>query len=230
MAGPERAGRGSAEVFGVPVGMRKPVTDAGAAFVTGKIFCIINNYIWFYTFVTLLTRWVEWTTKWGKVGKSGASRKRGLGEPGMLFRGQSYRSLDAKGRLVLPPEFREALAASAQGSFVLTTYDGCLVGYPGPLWSELEERFARLRNSSRKIRDFRRLVLGGAEDQSLDAQGRLRLSRAHMEYAGLEHDAVVVGQGDKFEIWDQARFKALLAQDFDDVADELAESGIDFSF
>ena len=61
------------EVFGVPVGMRKPVTDAGAAFVTGKIFCIINNYIWFYTFVTLLTRWVEWTTKWGKVGKSGVS-------------------------------------------------------------------------------------------------------------------------------------------------------------
>ena len=42
MVGPERAGRGSAEVFGVPVGMRKPVTDAGAAFVTGKIFCIIN--------------------------------------------------------------------------------------------------------------------------------------------------------------------------------------------
>ena len=39
-----------------------------------------------------------------------------------------------------------------------------------------------------------------------------------------------VGQGDKFEIWDQARFKALLSQDFDDVADELAESGIDFSF
>ena len=86
------------------------------------------------------------------------------------------------------------------------------------------------RSSSRKIRDFRRLVLGGAEDQSFDAQGRIRLSRAHMEYAGLGHDAVVVGQGDKFEIWDQARFKALLSQDFDDVADELAESGIDFSF
>ena len=141
----------------------------------------------------------------------------------MLFRGQSYRSLDAKGRLMLPPEFRDALtAASADGTFVLTTYDGCLVGYPGPLWNELEERFGRLRNSSRKIRDFRRLVLGGAEDQSFDAQGRIRLSRAHMEYAGLGHDAVVVGQGDKFEIWDQARFKALLSQDFDDVADELA--------
>lgn len=149
----------------------------------------------------------------------------------MRFRGQSYRSLDAKGRLVLPPEFRDALAAPPiNGAFVLTTYDGCLVGYPAPLWQELEARFSRLRNSSRKLRDFRRLVLGGAEDQAVDGQGRLRLSRAHMDYAGLDHDAVVVGQGETFEIWDQGRFKALLAQDFDDVADELAESGIDFSF
>ncbi len=51
-----------------------------------------------------------------------------------------------------------------------------------------------------------------------------------MEYAGLDREAVVVGQGETFEIWDQARFKTLLSQDFDDVADELAESGIDFSF
>ena len=169
--------------------------------------------------------------KVGESGKKWSILTKGPRRPDMLFRGQSYRSLDAKGRLMLPPEFRDALtAASADGTFVLTTYDGCLVGYPGPLWNELEERFGRLRNSSRKIRDFRRLVLGGAEDQSFDAQGRIRLSRAHMEYDGLGHDAVVVGQGDKFEIWDQARFKALLSQDFDDVADELAESGIDFSF
>lgn len=149
----------------------------------------------------------------------------------MRFRGQSYRSLDAKGRLVLPAEIRDALAAPPiNGAFVLTTYDGCLVGYPAPLWQELEERFSRLRNSSRKLRDFRRLVLGGAEDQLLDAQGRLRLSRPHMEYAGIDREAVVVGQGETFEIWDQGRFRSLLAQDFDDVADELAESGIDFSF
>ena len=148
----------------------------------------------------------------------------------MLFRGQSFRSLDAKGRLMLPPEFRDELTdASSDGRFVLTTYDGCLVGYPEPLWNEFEERFLRLRNSSRKVRDFRRLVLGGAEEQVFDAQGRIRLSRVHMDYAGLDHDAVVVGQGDRFEIWDQARFKALVEQDFGDVADELAESGIDFS-
>ena len=149
----------------------------------------------------------------------------------MLFRGQSYRSIDPKGRLMLPPEFRDnLLERSSTGGFVLTTYDGCLVAYPTALWQELEEKFSKLRNTSRKIRDFRRLVLGGAEEQELDAQGRIRLSRAHMEYAGIEHDIVVLGQGDRFEIWDQSKFKAVLDQNFDDVADELAESGIDFSF
>lgn len=132
---------------------------------------------------------------------------------------------------MLPPEFRDnLLERCAGGKFVLTTYDGCLVGYPEELWLELEEKFARLRNSSRKIRDFRRLVLGGAEEQILDSQGRVRLSRAHMEYAGIDHDVIVLGQGDRFEIWDQTQFKAVLEQDFDDVAGELAESGIDFSF
>ena len=109
--------------------------------------------------------------KVGESGKKWSILTKGPRRPDMLFRGQSYRSLDAKGRLMLPPEFRDALtAASADGTFVLTTYDGCLVGYPSPLWNELEERFGRLRNSSRKIRDFRRLVLGGAEDQSFDAR------------------------------------------------------------
>lgn len=148
-----------------------------------------------------------------------------------LFRGQSYRSVDPKGRLMLPPDFRDGLLQhSPEGKLVLTTYDDCLVAYPEALWLELEEKFARLRNSSRKLRDFRRLVLGGAEEHIPDAQGRIRLSRAHQEYAGIGHDAIVLGQGDRFEIWDQARFKTVLGQNFDDVADELAESGIDFSF
>lgn len=149
----------------------------------------------------------------------------------MLFRGHTYRSLDPKGRLVLPHEYRDALTERAEGGrFVLTTLDGCLVGYPMPDWEELENAFAKLRNPSRKARDFRRLVLGGAEEMQLDPQERVRLSRAHMEYAKLERNVVVVGQANRFEIWDEATFKGLLEQNFDDVAEELAESGIDFSF
>lgn len=146
----------------------------------------------------------------------------------MLFRGHAYRSLDPKGRLMLPAEFRDALCArSPEGRFVLTTYDGCIVGYPEPDWQEFEEKFSRLTNPSRKMRDFRRLVIGGAEPMDLDAQGRVRISRAQMDYAGLSHEVALAGQGNRFEIWDQGTFKSLLDQNFDDVADELAQSGID---
>ena len=111
---------------------------------------------------------------------------------------------------------------------MLTTYDNCLVGYPLPDWDEFEEKLALLRTTSRKVRDFKRLVLGGAEEMSADAQGRILLSKAHLAYAGIRREAVLVGQGRKFELWDKERFAAIIGQSFDDLADELAESGIDF--
>lgn len=148
----------------------------------------------------------------------------------MRFRGRSYRALDSKGRLMLPPEFRDiVLAKTSEGKLVLTSYDGCIVGFALPDWDILEESFARLQTHSRKVRDFKRLVIGGAEEIRFDAQGRIRISQAHMNYAGLGKDIVVVGQGDKFEIWDSVRFDAVMAQDFSDVADALAESGIALS-
>ncbi|THB66779.1 MAG: transcriptional regulator MraZ [Desulfovibrio sp.] len=148
----------------------------------------------------------------------------------MLFRGRFFRSLDPKGRIMLPPEFRDTvLACVAEGKVVLTTFDGCVVGYPLPDWEEFEEKFNRLRNPSRKMRDFRRLVIGGAEEAAIDKQGRLALSKALREYGGLSKDLVLVGQGRKFEIWDQGKLDAVMDQDFDDVTEELADSGIDFN-
>lgn len=148
----------------------------------------------------------------------------------MLFRGHAYRNLDPKGRLVLPADFRDVLLSRApSGRFVCTTYDGCIVGFPQADWVQFEEKFNCLTNTSRKMRDFRRLVIGGAEEMELDAQGRVRISRAQMEYAGLDHDVALAGQGNRFEIWNQATFKSMLEQNFDDVAEELAASGIDLS-
>lgn len=185
----------------------------------------------------------------------------------MRFRGRSYRALDNKGRLMLPPDFRDILLkrmADASHTFshvtqenttlttteseqsdsqkdksyhqdimqtklVFTSYDDCIVGFSLPDWEKLEDGFARLKTHNRLVRDFKRLVIGGAEEVLLDAQGRVRLPQALMNYAGLAKDVVIVGQGDKFEIWDSVRFEALMAQDFSDVAHELAESGISLS-
>ena len=149
----------------------------------------------------------------------------------MLFRGRSTRALDAKGRFMLPPEFRDILLArSDEGRLALTTYDGCIVGFPWPDWLEFEEKINRIQNPARSVRDFRRLVIGGAESMSTDGQGRLRLSRDHMQYAGITKEAVLVGQGPRFELWDAARLNPVLEKDFDDVAQSMAESGIDFVF
>ena len=156
----------------------------------------------------------------------------------MFFRGRSSRSLAPKGRLMLPPEYRESLAArglkkedgSASPRFMVTTYDGCLVAYPWADWIELEEKFARLPNPSPAVRAFRRLFIGGAEEQEPDAQGRIRLSQDHREYAGIEREAVIMGLVNRFEIWNPARLKASLdEQKLEDVTGELAASGIDFA-
>lgn len=186
----------------------------------------------------------------------------------MHFRGRSLRSLDPKGRLMLPPEFRESLVSRSvsersgavlsdsfsenmpentrshataglnslpppdveEAKFVLTTYDGCLVGFPWSDWVELEEKFARIPNPSPNVRAFRRLFIGGAEVQTLDAQGRVRLSQDHREYAGLEKDVTVMGLINRFEIWNPKTLKASLdEQKLDTVTAELANSGIDFA-
>lgn len=173
--------------------------------------------------------------EWEKVVKRG-----GLSPSGMLlatsgrtmyFRGRFLRSPDLKGRLSLPPGFREILLSrSSEGRVVLTTYDGCVVGFPFPEWEDFEHKMNRIKNAPRSVRDFRRLVLGGAEEMAVDAQGRVRLSREHLAYAGIAGEVTVVGQGPRFEIWSPERLAPVLEQNFDDVAQAIADTGIDFGF
>lgn len=147
----------------------------------------------------------------------------------MLFKGRSQRSLDPKGRVMLPPEFREILLARcSEGRLVLTTYDDCIVGYPLPDWEEFEEKFNRIKSPSKLVRHFRRLVIGGAREVTIDKQGRIPLSPDHREYAGIDgKEIVLVGQGSKFEIWNHASIEDVLDMNFDDVAEELAANGIE---
>jgi len=149
----------------------------------------------------------------------------------MYFRGRFLRSPDLKGRLALPPEFRETLLSrSSEGRVVLTTYDNCVVGFPLPDWEEFEHKMNHITNAPPIVRDFRRLVLGGAEAMAVDGQGRVRLSREHMTYAGITGEATIVGQGPRFEIWSPQRLAPALEQNFADVAQAIAETGINFVF
>ena len=162
----------------------------------------------------------------------------------MVCRGRFLRNIDTKGRLILPPEIREAMAsqlesgrqeeafgAVSKDSFVLTTNDSCLVAYNLKDWMELEEKLMSIPNPSPRVRSFRRLVIGGAEVQSPDAQGRILLSPDHRAYAKLDREAQIVALRKRFEIWNPYLYQLSIAPDnIEGVSDELAASGIKFEF
>lgn len=144
-----------------------------------------------------------------------------------FFRNSFSRSLDTKGRLMLPPGFREGLVAEGgDGTFWLTAYYGHLTAYLPDDWDAIIEQLNRIRFPSPALSNFKSKVIGLAQEMLPDAQGRVRIPQPLMREAGLCKDVVLVGMYDKFEIWDQGRLDAI---ELTDVSAELAASGIEFS-
>ncbi|MFP4213085.1 MAG: division/cell wall cluster transcriptional repressor MraZ [Desulfohalobiaceae bacterium] len=146
-----------------------------------------------------------------------------------MFRGHSYRSLDSKGRVMLPPEFRQYLLEqdSAEG-LMLTNFDGCVLGYPMQEWQEIEKSFNSINIFDKRIRDLQRFFISGAVEISLDRQGRILVPPHLRSYAGLDKEVVLAGVGRKFEIWDQGMFEAKrreMEEGFDQVMEDLSAQG-----
>ena len=127
-----------------------------------------------------------------------------------MFRGVSHISMDAKGRLALPAKHRERLLAECGGQLVATidTQSPCLLIYPLPTWETLEQEIQDLPAMKPAVRRFQRLLIGYASDLEFDASGRVVLPQSLREYASLEKKLVLVGQGKKMELWDEAAWCA----------------------
>jgi MraZ protein len=127
---------------------------------------------------------------------------------GNVFRGVSALTLDAKGRMAMPARYRDLLQERAGGNLVITihTDDPCLWIYPQPAWEEIEARINALPAFNPTTTKLRRLLVGYATDTEMDGAGRLLLAPALREYAGLERKLTLVGQGQKFELWDEQRW------------------------
>jgi MraZ protein len=126
-----------------------------------------------------------------------------------VLRGVSQCALDAKGRFAVPQRYREALADGNAGSTRLViTADPtrCLLLYTLPEWEPIEKKLMALSSFNATSRALQRLVVGHADDVEMDAAGRLLVPPALRQYAGLDKTIVLVGQGNKFEIWDDARW------------------------
>jgi MraZ protein len=121
-----------------------------------------------------------------------------------VFRGVNHLNLDAKGRLAVPSRYRERLAEACAGRLILTVdRDGCLLLYPQGEWERIEQNLMSRPNIDPNVRRLQRLLLGHATECEIDAQGRILLPTSLREFAALDKRAVLVGQGNKFEIWDE---------------------------
>jgi len=121
----------------------------------------------------------------------------------MIFRGINNLALDAKGRMAMPARYRERLMETCGGRLVVTVdKDRCLLVYPLPEWEIIEAQLIALPSLNKQARLLQRLLIGHATEVELDSQGRILLPTMLREYADMEKKLVLIGQGKKFEIWD----------------------------
>lgn len=124
-----------------------------------------------------------------------------------MFRGVTQLSLDAKGRLAIPARYRGELTSSCAGHLIVTVDPSkCLLIYPQPAWEPIEQKLNNLSSFDSKTRNLQRLLVGNASDVEMDAAGRILLPPPLRIFASLSKDVVLVGQGSKFELWDEGQW------------------------
>ena len=130
-----------------------------------------------------------------------------------MFRGATKITLDEKGRMVMPTRYREQIAERAQGKLVVTVdKDRCLLIYPLPEWELIESKLMSLPSLHDRARRLQRLMVGHANDLELDGHGRILLPPELREFAGLERHGMLIGQGNRFELWNETRWSERLEE------------------
>lgn len=143
-----------------------------------------------------------------------------------MFRGITNATLDGKGRMALPTRHRDAVQVAADGKMVATIdmREACLLLYPLPEWEVVQRKLEGLSNINAQPRLLQRLLIGHATDLELDTNGRILLPGLLREYAALEKKLVLVGQGNKIEIWSathwQERMQSWLQEDAANLLDD----------
>jgi MraZ protein len=127
------------------------------------------------------------------------------------FSGKHYKSLDAKGRLIIPAPFREILSSSHSSKLIITNevFDKCLCAYAVDVWQQLIDRVSQLPQTSDAVKYYMRRVIGSAVESEIDRQGRVLVSPALRVDSGLNGEVVLLGLGNRIEIWDKTELEGV---------------------
>ncbi len=143
-----------------------------------------------------------------------------------MFIGEYNHAVDPKKRLALPSKFRNEL-----GKTVVVTrgLDKCLFVYPLEVWQDLAQKLGTMPIGESATRAFVRLMLAGATDVQMDAQGRVLIPDYLKDYAQIDRDVIVAGLFNRLEIWDQERwqeYKRDAEKNTDEIAENLGKLGV----
>jgi MraZ protein len=147
-----------------------------------------------------------------------------------VFRGVNQINMDAKGRLAIPARYREEITEECAGKLVLTidAEDKCLLLYPIDEWEKIQAKLDALPSLNKTTRRLQRLLVGHATDVEMDGNGRILVSSVLRDYANLDKKVMLVGQGRKFEMWDEDTWNDLrtryLEEDDDNELPEMLQN------
>ncbi|MDG6786028.1 division/cell wall cluster transcriptional repressor MraZ [Glaesserella parasuis] len=132
-----------------------------------------------------------------------------------MFRGATSISIDSKGRIAIPTRYRAELLESYHGSFVCTVdiRQPCLLLYPLHEWEIVEQKLLALSNFDPAQRRIQRVMQGFATECEMDSAGRILLSPTLRQHAQLEQQIMLVGQLNKFEIWQDQQWQKQISED-----------------
>ena len=122
-----------------------------------------------------------------------------------MFRGITNINIDTKGRMAVPVRYRDFLSEESEQQLILTidTEWPCLLLYPTQEWEVIEAKLQSLSSFNPATRRIQRLLIGHATELEMDNTGRILLPPLLRQHASLDKTAMLVGQGKKFELWDE---------------------------
>jgi MraZ protein len=144
-----------------------------------------------------------------------------------MFQGETAISVDDKGRLAIPTAYRDAV--SRGGNRLVVTYNpyesGCLWLYPESAWQQVRDQVNALPNAKRVHRNLQLKLVGAATVVEPDGNGRIVLPQTHRAFAGLDKKAVLLGMGNKFELWSEQAHQAQVQSTIgeDEVSDDMLD-------